>query len=114
MVMPKTYKISGGDGGSYGPIFGPANAREIAEIDTDGTAYLLLELDDPITHEQGRIDYLVVSPRYVGDSIKKLRRRGVHVGVGRVLPNQARVIREEGVSETTVENWAVGICTPIK
>jgi hypothetical protein len=114
MSKPYKYKVSGGDGGCYGPNFGPVNAQEIAEIASDRTSYLLLKLDAPIKHEKDSIDYFVVSPRYVGDSLKKLRRRGCHVGVGRVLPNQEQAVRTAGISEATVEYWAIGVCTPIE
>lgn len=114
MAKPNIYKVNGGDGGCYGPNFGPVNAQEIAEVASDGTSYLLLKLEAPIKHEQDVIDYIVVSPRYVGDSLDKLRQRGCHVGVSRVLPNQEKAVRTAGVSEATVEYWAIGVCTPIE
>ena len=104
------YEISGGDGGCYGPIFGPIHAREIAELATDGESYLVLELDDAIFHGDDQIDYFVVSPRHVGVSLRTLRREDCYVAVGRVLPDQIEALGTDGISNTTVEHWAIGVC----
>ncbi len=112
MDNPKTYKLAGGDGGCYGPDFGPVLAKEFQELKADGTTYLMLKLVEPIQHENDQIDFFVVSPRYAGDTLKKLRGKGCHVGIGRVLPEQEQAVQTEGISTKTVEYWAIGMCSP--
>ena len=119
--MPKmedsnTYKLEGGDGGAYGPEFGPVLADEVRIIEAEegGNSYLMLKLQEPIQYESDQINYFVVSPRYVGDSLKKLRQKGCIVGVGRVLPGQEAAVQEKGVSNETVEYWSIGSCTPMQ
>ena len=115
MQETNTYELAGGDGGAYGPIFGPVLANEIGEVKAeDGSSiYMLLKLRAPIQFENDKIDYLVVSPRYVGDTLKKLRRKGCTVGVGRVLPGREALVQERGVNTETVEYWSIGSCTPL-
>ena len=43
------FQLSGGDGGAYGPLFGPVNAVEYGEIEvTDNRKHLVLKLEEPI------------------------------------------------------------------
>ena len=112
MEKPKTYTLAGGDGGCYGPNFGPVLAQELGELKADGTTYLMLKLVTPIHLEKDQIDYIVVSPRYVGDTLRKLRKKGCRVGIGRVLPEQHQAVQLHGISDKTVEYWAIGTCKP--
>jgi len=112
MIKTQTYELSGGDGGAYGPIFGPLLADEVSEVDSAGSRYLLLQLHAPIHHKNDQIEYFVVSPRYAGETLKKLRKKGCTVGIGRVLPGKEAELKLNGVTTATVEYWSIGNCTP--
>jgi hypothetical protein len=115
MKETNTYKLAGGDGGAYGPEFGPVFADEFGEVNAaeGNNQYLLLKLQESILFGSDKINFFVVSPRYVGDTLKKLRRKDCTVGVGRVLPGQESLVREKGVNNETVEYWSIGSCIPI-
>lgn len=108
----KVYQLTGGDGGAYGPVFGPVLAEEVREITGEDSNYLMLRLLEPIKYGNDLINYLVVSPRYVGDTLGKLRNAGCTVGVGRVLPGKETSVQTEGVTNLSVEYWSIGSCLP--
>ena len=112
MPERQIYELSGGDEGAYGPVFGPVLADEIGEVESEGSSYLILHLQTPIQYEGDNIEYLLVSPRYTGDTLEKLRKEGCTVGVGRVLPDKEEEVQQAGVSSSTAEYWSIGTCTP--
>lgn len=109
----KTYELAGGDGGAYGPVFGPIRATEVKLVTSGQQEYLLLRLMSPIQYKRDAIEYLVVSPRHAGDTIDKLRQETCTVGVGRVLPDKENEIEISGVTAANVEYWSIGICKPM-
>jgi len=111
--MPQRYQISGGDGGAYGPEFGPVIGEEVTEINGPKNDYLLLRLLPSMITGSTTTNYMVVSPRYKGDTIKKLRKKRCVVGVFRVLEGKQDEVRN-GVTKENVDYWAVGDCKPIK
>ena len=58
-------------------------------------------------------NYMVISPRYKGDKIKKVRKKKCTVGVFRVLPGMEDDVLKE-VNTENVDYWAVGDSKPIK
>jgi hypothetical protein len=110
-IKKKYYNISGGDDGAYGPIFGPVKAEEICVIKED---YVLLKLKETIQYKNDKIEYFVVAPRYKGDDINLLRKKGCIVGVARVLPNKVDNIINTKVIKPNIEYWSIGNCKPIK
>src|SRR5687768_2008669 len=107
------YLLSGGDGGAYGPVFGPTAAEEMGEIAflPDGR-YLLLKVLDPLTIKKDRVEYLLISPRHQGNTIESLRTEECAVGIGRVLPGKL-VNKAKGLGKDDVEYFAVGQSKPI-
>ena len=112
-MMIQKYEVAGGDGGPYGAVFGPLIGEEIEEIHGPQNDYLLLKLSPPLVVESTTTDYMLVSPRYKGDTLKKLKRKGCAVGVFRVLAGKQEDVRN-GVSRENVDYWAVGDCKPVK
>ncbi len=109
------YKLSGGDGGCYGPLFGPITAEEIGKvIDSNKKEYMALHLDEHIIYNNKKIEYLVITPRYAGDTIEKLKLKGCTVGVAIVLPNMLKNLFSNGMSNENIEYWAIGECMPLK
>ena len=100
-----SYELAGGDGGSYGPQFGPIRARELGEIPGQDGGHILLALDTPLHIEGAVIEFLAIRPRYVGDTISTIRRKGATVGVWRVLPNCENSVRG-GITQQNSEYWA--------
>ena len=112
MKKQHTFELSGGDDGAYGPSFGPVSADKVGEIESKGVRYLMLHLHTPIRYKNDRIEYVVVSPRYTGDTVKKLKIKGCTVGIGRVLPGQEDHVKAYGITTATVEYWSIGNCIP--
>ena len=111
--MKQQFEISGGDGGAYGPVFGPVIGKEISEIHGPKNDYLLLELSEPLVAEDMTTNFMVISPRYRGDKIKKIRKKRCTVGVFRVLPGKEDDVKQE-VTKDNVDYWAVGDSKPIE
>ena len=111
--MKQRFEISGGDGGAYGPAFGPVIAEEIAEIHQPPNEYLLLRLAVPLTLSERTSEYMLISPRYVGDSLKKIRRRHCVVGIFIVHEGKQDEVRAN-ITRDNVDYSAVGDCRPLK
>ncbi len=110
----RRYELSGGDDGAYGPGFGPVRAFEIDVVeDADGKRWQLVQLESALDYEGQRIEYLVLTPRYVGDRFSKLRNKGCTVGIGRVLPGRINMVRNGAIADN-VDYWAVGTSTRIR
>lgn len=104
----RRYELIGGDDGPYGPAFGPIIVFEVDLVE-DGTGkfWQVVQLEQALEHDGQRIEFLTLSPRYAGDSLKKLRESGCTVGIGRVLPARIDDLRKGAVADN-VEYWAVG------
>ena len=103
----RRYEVSGGDDGPYGPTFGPVYVFELAVIEASEGVSQLVQLEQSIDIDDRHIEYLLLSPRYKGDSINKLQEKGCIVGISRVLPGRVEKIRE-GEIANNVEYFAVG------
>lgn len=103
----RRYEISGGDGGAYGPAFGPITVFEIGIVeDAEGFSWQLVQLETCLEYDGQRIEYFVLSPRYRGDGMRKLQEKGCMVGVSRVLPGRLGDVRGGAVADN-VDYWAV-------
>jgi len=111
--MTTRFEIKGGDGGCYGPVFGPLAGVEVCEIQGPADEYLMLHLDEPLVGDDLTTEYLVVSPRYGGQKLKRLRRGGLTVAVFRVLPGKEDEAKQR-VSPENADYWAVGECKPVE
>ena len=108
----RRYSISGGDDGAYGPSFGPVSANEIGHIDgPEGSRALLLRLAVPIERAAGDIEYLVVRPRYTGQTLADVQEEGCVVGIW-CVPADVAESMDDGVSLEDCEYWAIGNCRP--
>ena len=56
--------------------------------------------------------YLVLAPRYKGDTLAKLRGEGSVVAVGRILPGVG-ITNARDFEAHEVEHWAVGTLSPV-
>jgi hypothetical protein len=110
--MTKRFEIQGGDGGCYGPVFGPVVGSEVCEIQGPSNEYLMVHLDQPLVSDDLTTEYVIVSPRYKRQKLKHLQRKGLTVGVFRVLPGREEDAKRE-VGLDNVDYWAVGECKPI-
>lgn len=109
----KLFIVTAGEGCCCGPAFGPSSGKELFEIPAkDGPGSLILHMQEPIAFNNELLTYLVVTPRYAGDTLKVLRENGGIVDVARVLPDQFDRLRKGNVREST-EHLAVGECRPI-
>jgi hypothetical protein len=107
----RIFQLSGGDGGAYGPIFGPVTGAEIEA--TGSRSYLVLQLTEPIKEGDMEIEYLLVAPRYSGDTIETLKERGCTVGVSIVFPEKINDLLQNGSSSKNARYWAIGECRRI-
>ena len=106
------YLISGGDGGAYGETFGPVLAEEVGEVPfLQDSRYLLLKVLDRLVVNGSQVEYILVSPRYQGDSIESMRTKECVIGVGRLLPGNP-VDLKRGFKRSDVEYFAVGRSKP--
>lgn len=110
------YQIIGGDESSgWGKRLGPLLAEEVRElVGTNDDIGLLLRPIDPLHYKQTIIEYLVVSPRYSGDSLNTLREEGCFAGIGRSLPGKEIELKEGIWNPDNTEYIAIGLCKPIK
>lgn len=106
------YELAGGDGGSYGPIFGPVIADEVGEVGLrEGGRYLLLELRSPLSFEGRPVSHVVITPRYVGDTLDNVRTGETTVGIGLVLLDPVDLAK--ALERGDVHHYAVGVSTPV-
>lgn len=113
-MKKRMFQLSGGDGGAYGPLFGPVNAVEYGEIEVaDNRKHLVLKLEEPIREGEMQIAYFIVAPRYVGDTIETLKEKGCTVGVSIVYPEKIEEVVGNGMSNQNSKYWAIGECKRI-
>lgn len=106
------YELSGGDGGSYGPIFGPVIAAEVGEVGLwEGGRCLLLELRSPLSFEGRSVSHVVITPRYVGETPENMRTGETTVRIGLVLFDP--VDPAKALERGHVHYYAVGVSTPL-
>ncbi|NJD57616.1 MAG: hypothetical protein FIA94_14595 [Nitrospirae bacterium] len=106
------YTVTVGEGCCCGPAFGPSSARELFEIAAEkGPGSVILQIEEPIAYNNELISYIVVTPRYIGDTLKMLRKNGCIVDIARVLPDQLDQLRK-GKVDGSAEYLAVGECRP--
>ncbi len=104
------YTVSAGEGCCCGPVFGPSSAVEIFEIlDKDGPGSLILQIEEPFAINSELVSYVVVTPRYTGDTLKMLREKGCIVNIAKVLPNRLDQLMN-GDEKGATEYLAVGEC----
>jgi len=102
--------------GSYGP------GGEVTLLDEGNIAgpnlpnwqpeYILGRCIAPLSSSAIELDFLVLSPRYVGVTLDDIRHRGGTVGVSRVLPG-AWISKPERFEPNQVEYWAIGVLSLI-
>jgi hypothetical protein len=106
------YMVTAGEGCCCGPAFGPSSARELFEIAAEKEpGSVTLQMQEPIAYNNELISYMVVTPRYIGDTLEMLRTKGCIVNIARVLPDRLDQLREGNVNDST-ERLAVGECKP--
>ncbi|MBM4258717.1 MAG: hypothetical protein FJ147_22805 [Deltaproteobacteria bacterium] len=111
---PRTFRISCSTGNCFGPVLRPMIAEELGEVSfLPDTRYLLLKLVSPASYQDDPLEYLVVTPRYVGVSIPELRTQRCVVGIGRVLPH-VTVDIHQGLKKEDVDYFAIGDCEPVE
>lgn len=112
--MPsKRYKLNLGEG-----AYGPGDLGEITILDEGTIAgpnlpnwqdeYMLAKCIAPNSYRGQELKYVVVSPRYANASLRDIRRGGVAVSVGRVLPGVWATMPQHFAPDQ-VEHWAVGM-----
>ena len=107
------YTIAAGEGCCCGPAFGPSLSEEIFEIPgTSAPGSVLLKMQEPFAYNNEMISYVVVTPRYGGDTLLMLRDIGCIVNVFRVLPEKLDQLRDGSFKDST-EYLAVGECRPL-
>ena len=95
-----------------GPAFGPSLSEEVFEIPgTEAAGSLLLKMLEPIAYNSKMISYVVVTARYIGDTLGMLREKGCIVNIFRVLAEKLDQLREGSLKGPT-EYLAVGKCRP--
>lgn len=109
-VSNSVFEVAGGDGGCYGPRFGPVRAECVAQVPSAEGGHLLLRLSAPILVEGVCIEFLAVRPRYVGDSLEDIAMNGGTVGYWRVFPGKVLKVHA-GLDATNSEYWSIGTCT---
>jgi hypothetical protein len=106
------YMVTAGEGCCCGPAFGPSSAKELFEIAAKkDPGSLILQMQEPVAYNNELLSFIVVTPRYIGDTLKMLREKGCIVDIARALPNQLDQLRKGNVNEAT-EYLAVGECKP--
>ena len=114
-MKQRIFELSGGDGGAYGPFFGPVKAVEFADIvDAENKKYLVVKLEKPVKDGEMEISYFIVAPRYVGDTIEILKEKGCVVGVSIVYPEKIEEVLVTGMTGQNTKYWAIGDCKRIK
>ncbi len=79
-------------------------------VDPAGVEYFLLELPQPITSGEARIEQILVKPRYNGDQIERATSSSCTVCIGRVMPGN-HVNGDGHFSFDQVHHWGVGKIT---
>jgi len=79
------YQLSGGDGAAHGPAFGPIEVEELVQVDLghEGPALVVRSIQST-SIDGDEVGYLLVSPRYEGDSLARIRAGECTVNVARV------------------------------
>lgn len=106
----RRYRLTCRNRHRHGPVFGPLYAEEQGLVHDAGREYLLLRLDNPIETKDLRVKYVLVSPRYVGDTLEKLQQTECVVAVWRVSGGKRRLL-DKGLSQHA-EYWAAGTSQP--
>jgi len=74
---------------------------------------LLLKTLRPVSYQSDQIEYVVISPRYVGTSLEEIRSQGGAVGVARGRP-KVQVDLSKGLQKEDVDYIAIGKCEPVE
>jgi hypothetical protein len=99
-MTERRYQLGLGDG-SYGPGDFPLTAVTDAgfvrgpDLPNWSREYLLLCCEAPFSYNGDEVRYLLASPRYTTDGLRKIRDEGGIVGVSRVLPDHIPQITRE-------------------
>jgi hypothetical protein len=111
-MTSQRYKLGLGDG-----AYGPGDIGLITVVDEGNIAgptlpdwqakYMLARCLTPTSYYGEEVRYLVLSPRYEGDSLSSIRSAGGMVAVSRMLPG---IVGEkpQRFEPREIEYWAVG------
>jgi hypothetical protein len=112
--MPKRkFQIEGGDDASYGTKFGPVVAEEIGEVTRGwGGPFLLVRLLSSAAFQGEPVEFMMLAPRSVGDTLDTIRHRTCAVCLARVRPGMLEEARKEVRFENT-RTIAVGASKPV-
>lgn len=67
----------------------------------------LFKLIEPIDYKGELVEFVTVSPRYVGDTLDEMLKKDTTVGVGRVLPGR-RITSNSRYQSSDIHYWAIG------
>ena len=73
--------------------------------------YFLVELDSPFEFEKELVQYLILSPRYVGETIEDVQNKKCTIGIARVKPEYNISIGQK-FSKNEIEYCAIGSIKP--
>ena len=73
--------------------------------------YYLLRLDTPFVFEQGKVELLLVSPRYNGDKIDQMVSSACTVNIA-VVPPGTDLQKKGNVNFEDLDRWGVGKIRP--
>jgi hypothetical protein len=77
-----------------------------------GTRFILLEVAHPFDLDGERVELLVASPRYVGDSVASVEANGGMIGLARVRPG-VKLVAEESFAVEDVVYCMIGSIAPM-
>lgn len=109
----RKFQIEGGDDASYGSKFGPVIVEEVGEISAGfGGPFLLVHLVSEAVFQGEPIEFMIIAPRSIGDTLETIRYRTCAVSFGRVRPGMVEQARKEVQFENT-QPIAVGASRPV-
>lgn len=112
-VSGKKFKLAGGNGASYGPNFGPLYAEAVAAIENDSEKEIIvLKTESPIIFGEDEIEYVLISPRYGGESVIDMKGSECIVNVSLVLSEELADLKN-GISDVKCRYWSIGRCWSI-
>ena len=71
--MTLRFLVGGGPGDVYGDSFEKVEATEVLETTFDGSKFMMLMLDAPISVKGFLTDHVLVKGRYVGQTLSDIR-----------------------------------------
>ena len=74
---------------------------------------ILLKAVTPFIHNNERVEFMIASPRYSGNSIDEIVKQGGHVGVARIRPNVS-IVSGHPFMPSDVDYFLIGRLTPLQ